>query len=434
MKRQLLATTVISAAALSANGQADPPSGSAQEAAALEKQYYEGGSDPQATSAKQTGLLPWYERDRLFGRHAGMENAGISPFLYFDSIVAGNVDGGIRTADNFTAQTYGGVDLDFGKMLGWEGTTSKISFVNRSGNGIAQDVGGIYDPMTINGGADGQVTWLYQVWLEQVFNEDWAIKIGRTSMDEDFANSDLYRYSLSTSINGPIRSMMLESPQIYSFPLALWGARLKYKPNDEHQFQLGAYQINDNPFGSHLKGTDWSIDSGDGVTIMGQYDWTPDVFERPARIYFGFADSIYDYQDFGGGQTSNQLTFYGSGEFEVMDGLKVFAFGSYNYQDETAKIPLQISGGANWKGLIPGRENDHTVFFATYGKVSDEYGKHVTKGDVDSEVVLELGHRIQVIPSFYIQPAVQYVIDPGGGTNGDIDNALVLGAWIGAAF
>ena len=99
-----------------------------------------------------------------------------------------------------------------------------------------------------------------------------------------------------------------------------------------------------------------------------------------------------------------------------------------------AKVPLQVSGGANWKGLIPGRENDHTMFFATYGKISDEYGKYVTMGDVDAEMVYELGHRIQIIPSFYIQPSIQYVVDPGGGTNGDIDNALVLGAWIGAAF
>jgi len=83
--------------------------------------------------------------------------------------------------------------------------------------------------------------------------------------------------------------------------------------------------------------------------------------------------------------------------------------------------------------LIPGRENDHTVFFATYGEISDEYGKHVTKGYVDAEMVYELGYRIQIIPSIYIQPAVQYIVDPGGKTNGDLDNAVVIGAWIGMA-
>jgi carbohydrate-selective porin OprB len=380
----------------------------------------------------------WYEREQLTGDWGGfrtsLEDKGITPFAYYDSIAAANVSGGIKDDDQYTGQVYAGLDLDFEKMFGWDETTGKLSMVNRHGHGITDDVGGIYDPMTIYGGSDGQTTWLYQVWLERKFGDEWAVKLGRTSMDEDFANSDLYRYSLSTSINGPIRSMMLEAPQIYSFPLGLWGGRIKYNPNDEHQFQLGAYQINDNPFGDYVKGTDWSIDSGDGVTIMGQYDWTPKVFDRPARIYMGFANSIYDYDDFDGGHSSSQLTFYASGEFEVIENLKLFAFGAYNSQDETAKVPLQISGGANWKGLIPSRENDHTVFFATYGEISDKYGKYVTQGHVNAETVYELGHRIQITPAFYIQPAVQYIVNPGGGTNGNIDNATVVGAWIGMTF
>ncbi|MDF1755184.1 MAG: carbohydrate porin [Verrucomicrobiales bacterium] len=376
----------------------------------------------------------WYERARLLGTHDTLEQAGISPFLYFDSIAAESVDGGREAARNFTVQTYAGVDLDLEKILNWNDTTVKLSMVDREGLGISKDVGGIYDPMTINGGADGQVTWLYQAWIEKVICDDWAIKVGRTSMDEDFAESGLNRYSLSTSINGPIRSMMLQNPQIYSFPLALWGGRVKYTPNDEHQFQLGAYQINDNPFGTHLKGTDWSINSGDGVTIMAQYDWTPQVFERPSRFYVGLADSIYDVNDFDGGISSNMLTFYGRAEVEVIDDLKLFTFASYNYKDESAKIPLQISAGANWKGLIPCRENDHTVAFATYGKVSDVYGEFVTQGPVNEEFVFELGHRIQLIPSTYVQPAVQYIVNPGGGTNGNIDDAVVIGAWFGVTF
>ncbi|MGZ0655887.1 carbohydrate porin [Coraliomargarita sp. W4R53] len=380
----------------------------------------------------------WNEREQLTGDWGGfrtsLEDKGIDPFLYYDSIAAASVSGGIQKDDQFTGQVYAGVHLDFDKMFGWDGTTGKISIVNRHGNGISENVGGIYDPMTINGGADGQVTWLYEVWVEKMLGTDWALKLGRTSMDEDFANSDLYRYSLSTSINGPIRSMMLDNAQIFSFPLALWGGRLKYKPSDEHQFQLGAYQINDNPFGTHLKGTDWGIDSDDGITFMAQYDWTPEVFDRPARFYVGAAYSDYDYTDFDGGESSSMLTFYGHAEVEVIDDLKLFAFGAYNSQEESAKVPLQISAGANWKGLIPGREDDHTVFFATYGQISDDYGKYVTLADVDQEFVFELGHRIQLTPAIYVQPAVQYIVEPGGGTNGDLDDAVVLGMWIGMSF
>ncbi|WP_372796335.1 carbohydrate porin [Pontiella sp.] len=373
----------------------------------------------------------WYEQDRLFNRHEDMEESGISPFLYFDSIYAANVDGGVETDDQFTAQVYAGVDLDLEKLLGFEDTVFKISMVNRQGNGIAGDVGGIYDPMCINGGPAGQVAWLYQVWVEKMFCDDWAVKLGRTSMDEDFANDDLYRYSLSTAINGPIRSMMLESPQIYSFPLALWGGRVKYSLSEEHQFQLGAYQINDSIWDDYVKGTDWSWRSDDGVTIMAQYDWTPEIFDRPSRFYFGIADSVYDYTDFDGGETSNLLRFYGHGAVEVIEGLKLFAFGAYTAQDETAAVPLQLSGGANWKGLFPCRPDDHTMAFITYAGLSDDYND--ARGvDTDEEMVFELGHRVQIIPSFYIQPSVQYISTPAAAA--DADDALVLGAWVGAAF
>lgn len=374
---------------------------------------------------------PWYEEARLFDARASLEESGISPFLYFDSIYGANVSGGIDTDSDFTAQIYAGADLDLEKLFGIEDTVMKISMVNRQGNGVGESVGGVYDPMCIYGGSSGQVTYLYQFWFEKVFEDNLAVKFGRTSSDEDFANNDLYRYSLSTSINGPIRSMMLESPQIVSFPLGIWGGRVKYNHNEEHQFQVGAYQINDTIWDDTRPGTDWSFRSDDGLTFMGQYDWTPQINDRPARLYLGVANSVYEYSDFDGGETDNLFRLYGHFDFEVLDGLKLFTFGAYTGQDETAIMPLQISGGANWKGLIPGRENDHTMCFVTYGGLSDEYGDSVGE-DVDYEMVYELGHRAQLTPAFYVQPSVQYIQNPGG--TGEIDDAVVLGAWIGASF
>lgn len=104
---------------------------------------------------------------------------------------------------------------------------------------------------------------------------------------------------------------------------------------------------------------------------------------------------------------------------------------SYSPDDEVAKTPLQISAGLNYQGLFPGREEDRTVLFATYGQLSDKYGDAIGH-DVDYEMVFELGHRFQLTPSASIQPSVQYIHNPGG--TGDIDDAVVLGAWLGLKF
>ena len=82
----------------------------------------------------------------------------------------------------------------------------------------------------------------------------------------------------------------------------------------------------------------------------------------------------------------------------------------------------------------PGITRDNATLrfsYTTYGQISDEYGQSLGE-DTDFEAVYELGHRFQIIPSFFIQPSVQYIQMPGG--TGDIPDAVVLGAWVGAAF
>ncbi|WP_411847605.1 carbohydrate porin [Roseibacillus persicicus] len=352
--------------------------------------------------------------------------SGITPFLYYDSISSASVSGGLRSDQDYVGQVYAGVDLDLEKIFGWDGTTMKVSYVNRHGNSLSDSVGGIYDPMTIYG---GQVSYLYQLYIEKEFGDQWAIKLGRLSADNDFADTGLYRYSLSTSINGPIRATLLEN-SITSFPYAVWGGRIKYTPTDEHQFQLGAYQTGPDQWDFTNNGLDFSFGSDDGISVLAQYDWTPNT-GRNTRVFVGAINSFRDFDNFSGGTTDYLFRAYIHGETEIADGLTAFAMASYSPDDDVAKTPLQISAGLNYKGLFPGREEDRTVFFATYGQLSDEYGDAIGE-DVDYEMVFELGHRFQLTPSAYIQPSVQYIQNPGG--TGDIDDAVVLGAWLGLRF
>ena len=117
------------------------------------------------------------------------------------------------------------------------------------------------------------------------------------------------------------------------------------------------------------------------------------------------------------------------------EGLVLFVTLGYSPFEDVAIMPVQSTFGANYTGLFPAREKDKTVFFATYGGFSSDYAdQQAAAGDAksDYEMVLEVGHRFQVTPSTYIQPDMQYIVQPGG--TGDIDNALVLGFQFGASF
>lgn len=374
----------------------------------------------------------WYERDHLTGNWDGLrdslEASGIAPFIVYDSIFAANVSGGSESDRDFTGQLYAGLKMDLEKLMGLSGTTFKLSMINRHGDSIGASVGGIYDPMTLFG---GQTNYLYDLWLETTFGDTWAIKFGRVSADQDFATSPLYGYSLSTAINGPIRALLLENA-ITSFPYPVWGGRVKYNFRERHQLQLGVYQIGEDMWDFHEHGANFRIRSDDGVSILAQYDWTPEVFGRPARVYVGVVNALFDFDDFDGtGTTNHFLRYYGHADVEVANGLRLFGLLTWSGQDQVAKTPFQASIGANYKGLIPSRRDDRTMAFVTYGRFSNDYGRSLGE-DKDFEMVYELGHRIQMGPAFFLQPSVQYIQKPGG--TGQIEDAVVLGVWIGVSF
>lgn len=357
-----------------------------------------------------------------------LQDAGITPFFYYDSIAAANVGGGIAADREFAGQVYAGADLDLETILGCEGMTLKVSMVERHGDSISRSVGGIYDPMCIFG---GQVAYLYQLWLEKKISGHWAVKFGRVSADTDFANDGLYRFSLSTAINGPIRATLLENT-ITSFPYPVWGGRVKYTPSDKHQFQVGIYQIGDSMWDFTKHGLDFSIRSDDGVSVLLQHDWRSTVCGRPTHVGVGAINSFFEFDNYDGvGTTDYVLRVYTQFDVEVLPDLTFFGFAANSEQDQVALTPLQISLGIKGKGMLPGRANDHTMLLATYGELSDDYGDSIGE-EVDHEIVYELGHRFQVTPATYIQPSIQYIVDPGG--TGKIPNSTVLGAWIGASF
>jgi len=82
-----------------------------------------------------------------------------------------------------------------------------------------------------------------------------------------------------------------------------------------------------------------------------------------------------------------------------------------------AKLPFQVNGGLVYRGLIPARDDDYACFGVVYGKFSRNFARTVAnagEGDPKYELVFEWNYKIQLTKFAFVQPDVQWVINPGG--------------------
>jgi porin len=253
-----------------------------------------------------------------------------------------------------------------------------------------------------------------------------------------------------------------------AYPWASWAARLRVDPCPEWNAQLGIYQVSNKTFNRELHGVNFSFEENDGVMILGQIGWTPEFFKSrvkrvpseveqaegteagegdlhglPGHYWFGGYYSSWSYPQFGSDDTAaNAYGFYWHADQMVFQeepgssqGLTLWTAFVLSPQENIAKIPFQWNCGVTYQGLLPQRDQDNAMFGLAYGAFSDDYGNagDAYNGEpVSYEMALEWGYRVQLSRFLYVQPNVQYIVQPGG--TGSIPDALVLGMQIGVSF
>jgi porin len=393
-------------------------------------------------------------RERLF-------TAGVEVFAFDNSIYNGNVSGGIHPGHStIVNDAFAGVKFDLEKLIGWSGGLFVISGIDRAGEDLTRKyVGSIYSVQQMVG---GQRPFLYQVYLQQkLLDNKVRLKLGRFSASDDFNASPFYGYSLNNGIDGDIRNVLFDT-RFSAYPFPVWAAAAFYETTD-FNVKLGLFQTSKGMFDNTLHGLDWSIRGEDGYTAIAQFGWTPELFKQPVasgandgkgtampvlkgmpgHYHIGVTFSQWDfYPRFLGGFEDHSYGFYVHADQMVYQeapgsdqGLYVFVASGYYPQTEISIVPFQVNVGLHYKGLFPGRDDDRTVLHFIYGDLSNDYARSVHvpgRHFADSEKVLEFGHRFQATKWSYIQPSLQYVIDPGG--TGDTPDAVVIGAEMGVTF
>lgn len=421
------------------------------------------------------GSREWFDGNALTGDWWGVRNflddSGVELSASYTNNIAGNPVGGMTQsfayADNFSF----GMQLDFEKLIKWQGLTLTVSALDRNGSNLsARDIGNQFTVQQVYG---TETVVFYALVLEQRLLEDKVgIKLGRFSTGDDFASSPLYWLYMNNGIDGNPQALPVNTA-FSAYPASVWGARLRVDPSPEWFAMGGVYQATSlNLYRDH--GLDWSMNKSDGVLMIGQVGWTPEFFKKPVaaskpsdgkslaegkttrpvsadaemrglpgHYWFGAYYSPWQFAQFGSTETaSNSYGFYWHADQMIWQeepgsdqGLTLWSAFVLSPQQNISKLPFQVNSGIVYKGLVPARDQDITMLGFVYGNFSDDYAGTVAAsgaGTPSYEIALEAGYRIQVTKFAYIQPNVQWIINPGG--TGNIPNALVLGAQMNVTF
>jgi len=411
----------------------------------------------------------WTQADDLTGDWWGMRNLldadGVSFSATYTNNIAGNPVGGKTRSATYTDNLGFGANLDFGKLIGWPGASLVISGLNRAGTSLSQVA--IGNQFTVQQVYGEQTVMFFALAFEQkLWDDRVSLKLGRFAAGDDFASSPLYWIYMNNGIDGNPQALPVNT-KFSTYPVATWGGRLRLEPSRETTALFGIYQTANHGYQPAYHGLDWSIRPGDGVFLIAQLGWTPTFFPPgsspelaqpkdagkqtapaagcgyPAHFWFGAYYSPWDYGQFGTAATAPySYGFYWHADQMVFrekpgsdQGLTIWSAFVYSPQQSVAKLPFQANAGLVYQGLVPSRDQDQAIFGAIYGLFSSDYARSTAQsggGSPSYELDLEWGYRIQFSKFLYVQPDLQWVINPGGAHN--IPNALVLGAQCGVTF
>ena len=287
------------------------------------------------------------------------------------------------------------------------------------------------------------------MYLEQkLLGDALDVAIGRLTVGDDFATSDLYDSYVSSGVNGNPFALDENLPSFTEDSTAAWGVRAIVEPIEQIRLAAGVYNADPDVFRDGEHGVDFVLNPEDGVLVFAEagYQWNEaeDDTGLPGSATFG---GYYDSSDFDtveaedddADEDSDQQRDGNYGFYLLLDqmvyreggpgsdqGLTPWAAFTFAPVERVNTIPFSASGGLVYQGLIPGRDDDLTALAVYYGKFSDRLENQ------NAETVVEANYRLQLAPWLYVTPDFQYVIRPNGQS--DIDDAAVFGGEIGIDF
>ena len=394
-----------------------------------------------------------FERETMTGEWLGgrplLEDRGVSLFGSYTCEVWGNTTGGLKTGSVYTGLLEFGAEVDLEKLVDWSGGSVGTSWLWLSGRDASEDLVGNF--LTISNIAGFNTLRMMELWFQQNFLEDKiSLRLGNITADSEFLVSDFGGLFINAEFGWPALASMNMPGGGAAYPTGGLGARVELQPTDWMSFRSGVFLTNLIPQNINRAGFRWDLNAKQAVTWMNEVCFSHGTDEK-CGVLPGFVKAGMWLQT---GAEANPLNpssnLPNTGFYLLADqlliperhedgsigdeGLGSFAGIGFTPPNRNV-VDFYLNAGLSYKGLLPGREADTcgiSCGLASLSNGADGALREEGLTPQDAEMVLEATYQCVLAPCFFVQPDIQYIINPGATTA--YAHALVLGARFSVVF
>lgn len=403
------------------------------------------GTDDQAISpVAQKKALSYWDQPYMFGDWGGERTRLAEQGVTFDFNNIGDFQTNVAGSEVHHATYFGrfrvSVDVDFKKLADFDGELF-FSGIWQYGRNLS---GQYLNVNTLTSSIAGEESErIDQLWYQQGFADNmFKIKLGQVAPVNEFGATDFFDILFNDEL-GYAPNALFPAKQPFSPAgkpgVILWGDLSELTPG--LYVKTGVFTAYNNAYRPDKYGVDYSNDFDHGMA--GSFEIG---YQEQNTIYNGVyktginANGLNIYTNPATGQhESGDYTAYAiaektvyrpkgvDGKLELKKGLDllmefVAAPGDRN------SLQYEITTGARYTGLIPGRDDDKVGlgFIYSDNSYSSSQAYQTLNGrSLSGEATVELDYQYNPTPWFSLQPDTQFIIDPGGDSTRSL--IVVLG-------
>ena len=320
--------------------------------------------------------------------------------------VVNNLSGGIQKGSNYMGMVHVGLGFDTEKAKWWKGGEFYTNFMNTHGDEPSANL--IGDIQTASNIEAGNLSVLYELWYKQNLGS-LEITLGLIDLNSNYAVTENGGLFVNSSFG--VHSVMSDNISLPIFPITALGIDFLWEISEYAHWRIALFD--GTPNSRNPYNTNWIVGKEDGYLLVSEFHLHKSLIKGQAGCYklggyYHQHNSAYiPYHENGG--------VYFIADQEINKKLSAFTQLGFN-PNNINNHNYFYSLGVNYKNFSKKRANDAMGLAVAYFGIDDALIKH--------ETAIELTYKFQLNEHLYIQPDIQYIINPAG-TGTKLENALV---------